>query len=91
MIDIKGKDKAKILMALFNRAKPLAMSYIDYRPGDMSYEEAKQIIDSPEPNDFDYVQGRVIKVSLDGDSFNPFFYDRDHGQGAAAKAISNVD
>jgi hypothetical protein len=37
---------------------------------------------------FDYLQGRVMKVSLEGDELDARLYDRDNGEGAAAEAIS---
>lgn len=39
---------------------------------------------------FDYVDGHVIKCDLSGDEFNPALFDRDCGEGAAAKAIENL-
>ena len=36
---------------------------------------------------FDYLYGRVMKVDLSKDTFDPFLYDRDNGQGAAERAI----
>lgn len=39
---------------------------------------------------FDYVKGRVMKVDLNGDEFDPWAYDRDNGAGAAAEAIASI-
>lgn len=40
--------------------------------------------------DFDYLNGRVMKVSLSGDEFDPWGYDRDNGQGAAERALKGA-
>ncbi len=40
--------------------------------------------------DYDYVRGRVLKVSIAGDEFDPRLYDRDIGEGAAARVISKL-
>ena len=38
-------------------------------------------------NYFDYLQGRVMKVRIQGDELDPRLYDRDNGEGAAEQAI----
>lgn len=52
----------------------------------MSTDEAQELLDSGQTY-FDYLKGRVMKVDLSGDKLNPFLYDRDNGQGAAAAAL----
>jgi len=86
MIDIKNKDKARVLKALYNASKPLGMGALQFDPKPMTAEEAKQILDSGQTY-FDYLKGRVMKVNLEGDSLDPWLFDRDNGQGAAAAAI----
>lgn len=39
---------------------------------------------------FDYLHGRPMKVDLTGDSFDPWGFDRDNGQGAAARVIARL-
>jgi hypothetical protein len=39
---------------------------------------------------FDYLKGRVMKVDLSGDEFDEGLYDRDVGDGAAARAIQSL-
>jgi len=39
---------------------------------------------------FDYLKGRVLKVDISGDELETQGYDRDNGQGAAARAIDAV-
>lgn len=39
---------------------------------------------------FDYLNGKVMKVDLGQDEFDPRLYDRDNGEGAAQRAIDNL-
>jgi hypothetical protein len=39
---------------------------------------------------FDYLRGRVMKVDLSKDAFDPWLYDRDNGAGAAERAVSRL-
>jgi len=85
-ISIKGLNKADVLVALFNRAQPQGMGFMHYSPEPMTRETAEKLL--CEATDFDYVQGRVMKVDLSSDTeFDPWLYDRDNGQGAAAEVI----
>jgi hypothetical protein len=84
-IDITGLDKAAVLAALYNRAKPLGMGILHYDPTPMTVEEARNL--NPETKYFDYVKGRVMKVSLKKNEFDPYLYDRDNGDGAAMSAL----
>lgn len=103
-INIRGIDKAELLVALYNASKPLGMGYLNYIPGDISKETAQQIIvkrgdvrKDPQSNAirhnslyFDYLFGRVMKVDLAGDELETCFYDRDNYEGAALNAIRHL-
>lgn len=54
----------------------------------MSAQEAEKHLDGSGDGYFDYLKGRVMKVSISGDSLDPRLYDRDNGQGAAARALA---
>ncbi len=83
MIDISGLDKAEVLVALVNAAKPQGRGPTSPTP--MTKERAAELLKVM--NYFDYVEGRVLKVGLKGDMLDPFLYDRDNGSGAARCAI----
>ncbi len=87
-IDISGKDKAEVLAALFNKAKPLGMGIIHYKDRMMPVEEARSLLE--ERTYFDYVEGRVMKVDLSEAEFSQELYDRDNGQGAAENALRSA-
>lgn len=85
-IDISHKDKAEVLAALYNGSHPHGMGFLQYNAKPMTVEEAREIL--AETMDFDYLYGRVMKISLRSNLINVFGYDRDNGQGAAKRAIS---
>lgn len=87
-IDISKYDKAEVLIALYNHAKPQSMGFLHYNPRPMSKTEAAALLDKQ--TYFDYEQGRVMKVDLSGDTFSPRLYDRDNGAGAAQSAINTI-
>lgn len=84
-INIAGMDKATILAALYNNAGPQGRGYLVAQQGDMTIEQARALLERG--TSFDYIQGRVLKVRLSGDTFDPWLYDRDNGEGKAARVI----
>ena len=87
MIDLTGTSKAEALAKLYNASTPRGMGFLQATKGDMTVAEAQGMLDSGQTY-FDYLKGRVMKVDLSGDSFDPRLYDRDNGQGAAAAALA---
>lgn len=87
-IDLRGLDKADVLAALYNRSRPQGLGFLQATSGDMTREEAAELL--KEHTYFDYLHGRVMKVNLAGDTFSPHLYDRDLGEGAAARAVASV-
>lgn len=58
---------------------------------DMTIEKCLKVLLSQKPNlYFDYLYGRVMKVNITHDEFDPWLYDRDNGNGAAQRAIDNL-
>ncbi len=88
MIDITGLDKADVLAALYNAARPQGMGFLDFDPEPMTREVAAEMIDQQRPPYFDYVKGRVMKVHIEGDTLEERLYDRDNGRGAADRALA---
>jgi hypothetical protein len=87
-IDISDLNKADVLAALYDASRPLGMGMLSYDPRPMTREQAEGLLERN--TYFDYLQGRVMKVDLKGDSFDPWLYDRDNGEGAAKKAIDGL-
>lgn len=90
-MDISGLDKAAVLAALYNRAKPQGMGVFHYISEDITTEQARVEIDRY-PNDlwFDYIHGRVLKVDLSGDDVRTAAYNRDNGPNAAENAVDKI-
>jgi hypothetical protein len=87
-ISTQGIDKAELLAALYNAAKPLGMGYLHYTPEPMPREEAAELL--KQSDYFDYVKGRVMKVRIRGDELSPHMYDRDNGNGAAQAVVDSL-
>ena len=87
MVDITGLNKAVVLKALHDNSKAQGMSFMHLR--ELSLSDCQSIIDGG-TRYFDYLAGKVIKVDLTEDSFNPSLYDRDNGDGAAQRAVNSI-
>jgi hypothetical protein len=79
-------DKAVVLAALYNRAKPRGMGIFCYDPNPMTVLEAKEILATGKTY-FDYIKGRPIKISFLTKSLHFTLYDRDNGPGAGEDAV----
>ncbi len=88
-IAIGHLKKAAVLAALYNASRPLGMGFMAYNPEPMTIDQAETLLQRQ--TDFDYLQGRVMKIRFSGDMLDPRLYDRDNGQGAAARAIASLE
>jgi len=90
MIDIKGLERSEVLRVLYNNSRAQGMGALHFTPEPMTSEEAQALV--AERDYFDYVHGRVMKVSLDprDDELSEHLYDRDNGRGAAQRAIDGL-
>ena len=85
-MNIQGLDKAAVLAALYNRARPQGMGFLHYDPKPMTVEEAQKIIWGGDGY-FDYLKGRVMKVDLSDNEVDTQSYNRDNGPQAAEEVI----
>ena len=90
MIDVSDFDKADVLRVLYNAAKVQGMGIYQAVPGDMTHEEATDLMADDHSRYFDYLHGRVMKVEIGGDAVDPRLYDHDNGDGAALRAINTL-
>ena len=56
----------------------------------MTVEEAEMHFNDADDGYFDYLNGRVMKIDLSEDMLDPWLYDRDNGEGAAARALTEI-
>lgn len=90
MVDISGLSKAKVLAVLYNGSRPQGLGFMSYSSESMTEKEAQAILDSGQ-TDFDYLNGRAVKISLENDDeLDPYNYDCDNGDGAAQKIIDEL-
>ncbi len=89
ILNIEGLDKAEVLAALYNGSKKQGMGFLDARgQKQMSMAEAKAHLHQSQY--FDYLHGRVMKIDLSTDELETRLYNRDNGEGAAEKIISEL-
>jgi hypothetical protein len=89
-INIKGINKAELLAALFNASRQQGLGALDSRGSNSMTKEKAEAVIAEQGLDFDYLFGRVMKINLDKDELWTGLYDRDNGQGAAARAIAHL-
>lgn len=83
-------DKAEVLAALYNRARPQGMGFLHYTPEDMTPEDAQGILSDGPWTYFDYLKGRVMKVDLGEDQLRTTLYNQDNGPMAAEQVIATI-
>jgi len=90
-IDTSKYDKADVLRVLYDASKPQGMGFLHFEPTPMTRDEADSLLKGGS-NYFDYLKGRVMKVQIDDSGkLDPWGYDRDNGEGAAARAIATLN
>jgi hypothetical protein len=100
LVSIVGLYRPAVLAALYNAStfragmRTPAGIIASLTPDTMTEEQAEAYIAGQRCSTcgtralrFDYVNGRVLKVNLAGDGFDPVLFDRDNGAGAAKQAI----
>ena len=88
-IDITGIDHAELLVELHRNACSPGMGMLHRQREPISLEAARELLKTQKS--FDYLIGRVMKVSLDGNSLKrAWLYDRDNGDGAAQGCVDAV-
>ena len=89
MIDIRNLDKAEVLKVLYDASHHQGMGFLQAVPDSVvTVEHCRDLLASN--SYFDYLYGKVMKVSLKDDFFDERMYDRDNGPGAAQKAINKL-
>ena len=89
VISLAGLNKPAVLAALYNGAKVQGLGILHFVPSDMSPRQAREQFGDYDAY-YDYVHGRVVKVNLGKDEFDPWMYDRDNGEGAAQRAVDSI-
>lgn len=89
MINIKGLEKARVLLALWKHSHEQGMSFFGTFTDNPTLNDCAEFLEKS-GGYVDYFNGRVIKVDLRGDTINPALYDRDCGQGACERAINSI-
>jgi hypothetical protein len=88
MIDVSDISAAELLAALYNNSRAQGLGFLHYTPEPMTTAEAEKLIKAR--SYFDYIQGRVMKVEINGKTLDPWLYDRDNGEGAAQRVVDEL-
>lgn len=89
-MNIEGLNKAEVLAALYNNAKVQGMGFLQADNALMTNIEAEQILNNSCDKYFDYLKGRVMKISLANNDVLTHLYNRDNGDGAAERTVSKL-
>ena len=87
-MNIAGLSKPAVLAALFNGSRQQGLGFLDPRGSQSMNEQEAAAVIKEEGMDFDYLRGRVMKISIEDDEIDTRLYDRDNGEGAAERAIN---
>ena len=88
MVLYEDLTKEEVLCALYNNARCQGLGVLHYRKGDLSLEEARELLKIT--TYFDYLYGRVLKVDLSDDAgFDEWLYERDNGRDSAQKSLDD--
>ncbi len=93
MVKAWGMGHIDVLMALYNKSRPLGRGFMHFAEGDLPRAEAEVHYErarSGEEAYFDYLKGRVMKVYIpkgEVDTIDGRLYDRDNGEGAAKEVL----
>lgn len=105
-VNIAGIDKADLLVALYNAARPVGLGYLEYDSKPMTRETALEVMEAGDDITqrltgtdiwfsrstcrFDYVKGRPLKIDISGDEMETSGYDRDQGEGLAVSIVASL-
>lgn len=88
MINIKGLDKAELLVELYNHSHQQGLGMMQPSKS-LTVDDARILLE--ETTDFDYLYGKVLKVDLSSDEeFEEILYDRDNGRGLAQSVVDGM-
>lgn len=89
MINIAGKNKAKILAALYNNSLPANHGHFEFMSENMTENEAQEILDKGFVY-INYLKGRIIKTEFSTNQLDPLGYDTYNGEGTMAQVIEEI-
>ena len=91
-ISFEGIDPAALVHALYHGTRPLGLGILHDRPG-LSVEDVSEALREKTGEVYiDYFFGRPLKTQIDlqKKTFTTRLYDRDAGDGAAARVVARL-
>ena len=86
-INIQGIQKPLLLRFLWENSQTAVFFSMSGFPAP-AFDEQKAV--NAVNGYIDYFQGRVIKCDISGDTADPWLYDRDNGEGAFQRIVSQI-
>jgi len=83
---ITEKDQPKVLAALYNASAPIGIGFLQYDKNPMTEEQAQELLS--QYTRYDYLFGRLMKVSFENEDVYLGLYNRDNGDSWAEMAIA---
>lgn len=88
MVNIEGVDRAKLIQALYRRAKVQGMGNREFDRSELDLNEAHSLIGKK----IDYLHGKVMKILIPspakGNQLHTFEYNLDNGENAVEYVVS---
>lgn len=85
MISIYGLDKAEVLVLLYNGARQMPFSTTPVEQRVLTIADARLILQ--EKQRFGSLRGRMLRVDLSDEKFDPTAYERINGKGQAVRML----
>ncbi len=87
-VSFENLEKAMVLAALYNGAKPSSTDIASYDPEPMTVAEGKEL--TFKRNHFDYIKGRILLIIFTENTFNSKLYNKHNGENAAESIIESL-
>ena len=88
VIDISKKNKAALLVALYNNSLPAGIVFNYSNHPKMTIQDAEKLLSKTKC--FDYVNGHVLFIDFNSDTYDTRLYNITNGYYAAERIIDSV-
>ena len=88
VINISKKNKAALLVALYNNSLPVGIVFNYYDFPKMTIQDSEKLL--AKTKCFDYINGHVIFINFNSDFYDTRIYNITNGYYAAERAIDSV-
>ena len=87
-VSLVGLNKADVLAALYNAARPQGLGFLHYDSKPMERKQAEKLLE--QTIYFDYLKGRAVKLDMSGEKLDTTSYNQNNGPGLAEQIIKEL-